>query len=80
MRRSLAKSAEPGPRRSRFQGDWAYDAAFNVPLKGAVFAERLSYVIAPDGGILYVYLDENSHSHSVDTLATVRKWRDEHPR
>lgn len=58
----------------------AYDAAFKVPLKGAVFAERLSYVIAPDGRILYVYLDENSRSHIVNTLATVRKWRDEHPR
>ncbi len=58
----------------------AYDAAFKVPLKGAVFAERLSYVIAPDGKILSAYADANAHGHIVNALAQVRKWRDEHPR
>ena len=30
----------------------AYDAAFTVPVAGAMFANRISYVIAPDGKIL----------------------------
>ncbi len=58
----------------------AYDAAFSVPIKGPVFAERLSYVIAPDGKILFAYSDASAHGHIVNALEQVRKWRDEHPR
>ncbi len=53
----------------------AYDAAFNVPL---VFASRISYVISPQGKILYAYSDSNAEKHIENTLAVVKKWRGEH--
>ncbi len=54
----------------------AYDAAFSIPIKGPVFADRLTYVIAPDGKILYAYEDSSAHNHIVNALAAVRKWRE----
>ncbi|HEY4848839.1 MAG TPA: peroxiredoxin [Methylocella sp.] len=56
----------------------SYDAAFNIPLVGAAFANRISYVISPDGKILYAYSDSNAEKHIKNTLAAVRKWREEH--
>ncbi|MDQ6869245.1 MAG: peroxiredoxin [Pseudomonadota bacterium] len=56
----------------------AYDAAFNIPLVGAAFANRISYVISPDGKILYAYADSNAEKHIENTLAVVRKWRKDH--
>src|ERR1700752_4798750 len=38
----------------------AYDAALNIPLIGPAFANRISYVISPEGKIVYAY----SHSHA----------------
>jgi peroxiredoxin len=58
----------------------AYDAAFNIPVVGAVFANRISYVISPEGKILYAYSDSNAEKHIENTLAAVRKWREEHKR
>ena len=58
----------------------AYDAAFNIPFIGAAFANRISYVISPDGTILYAYSDSNAEKHIENTLAVVRKWREEHQR
>ncbi|MCI0600878.1 MAG: peroxiredoxin [Beijerinckiaceae bacterium] len=55
----------------------AYDAAFNIPLVGAAFASRISYVITPDGKVLYAYSDSSAEKHIENTLAAVRKWRDE---
>jgi peroxiredoxin len=57
----------------------AYDAAFSLPIKGPVFAQRISYVITPDGRILYVYSDSSAHMHIENSLAALRKWRAEHP-
>ena len=57
-----------------------YDAAFNIPLVGAAFANRISYVISPDGKILYAYSDSNAEKHIENTLAVVKKWRAEHKR
>jgi peroxiredoxin len=57
----------------------AYDAAFSLPIKGPVFAQRISYVITPDGTILYVYSDSSAHMHIENSLAALRKWRAEHP-
>ena len=54
----------------------AYDAAFNLP--GAAFANRISYVISPDGKILYAYADRNAETHVENALAVVRKWHSEH--
>jgi peroxiredoxin Q/BCP len=58
----------------------AYDAAFSVPLKGPLFAQRISYVIAPDGKILYAYADQGAHNHIVNALDAVRRWRDAQPK
>jgi peroxiredoxin Q/BCP len=62
----------------RFAVIKAYDAAFNVPLVGALFASRISYVISPDGKILYAYSDSSAEKHIENTLTIVRKWRAEH--
>ncbi len=58
----------------------AYDAAFSIPIKGPVFADRLTYVITPDGKILYAYSDASAHNHIVNALAVMRKWRESHPK
>src|SRR5262249_3839552 len=58
----------------------AYDAGFNIPVVGAVFANRISYVIWPEGKILYAYSDPNAEKHIENTLAVVRKWHEEHKR
>jgi peroxiredoxin len=58
----------------------AYDAAFTIPVAGAVFANRISYVISPEGTILYAYADSNAEKHIENALAVVRKWREEHKR
>ena len=38
------------------------------------FATRVSYVIAPNGSILYNYLSLNPNRHVENTLAAVRDW------
>ena len=58
----------------------AYDAAFNIPVVGPAFANRISYVISSEGKILYAYSDSNAEKHIKNTLAVVRKWREEHKR
>jgi len=45
-----------------------------------VFAGRLTYVIAPDGKILYAYSDPSAHNHIASALAVVRKWRESQPK
>jgi thioredoxin-dependent peroxiredoxin len=55
----------------------AYDAAFTIPLVGAAFANRISYVISPEGKIIYAYSDSKAEKHIENTLAAVRKWRAE---
>ncbi len=54
----------------------AYDAAFKVPVAGAMFANRISYVIAPDGKILSAVEDSGATKHIENALAVVRQWRD----
>lgn len=54
----------------------AYDAAFSIPLKGTVFAERISYVIAPDGKIVHALVDSGAHKHITNALDALRKWRE----
>lgn len=49
----------------------AYDAnLFLTP-----YASRTSYVIAPDGTILYAYTALNPERHVANTLAAVARWR-----
>ena len=50
----------------------AYDVALN---DGTPRSNRTSYVIAPDGRIIYVYSDLNWRNHVTNTLNAVRQWR-----
>lgn len=38
------------------------------------YANRTSYVIAPDGRVIYAYTDMSPERHVANTLAAVRKW------
>jgi len=40
------------------------------------YANRISYVIAPDGSILYHYMSLNPTKHVEKTLAALRSWTD----
>jgi peroxiredoxin Q/BCP len=42
------------------------------------YANRTSYVIAPDGRIIYSYTAMNPDKHVENTMAAIRKWREEH--
>src|ERR1700729_197014 len=53
----------------------AYDA---VLLGHTAYANRTSYVIAPDGTIIYSYTAMNPDKHVDNTMAAVKKWQDEH--
>jgi peroxiredoxin len=44
------------------------------------YANRISYVIAPTGEILYSYAALSPAKHVENTLAAVQKWRDAHPK
>jgi peroxiredoxin Q/BCP len=58
----------------------AYDAVRTTPLaSGDVIADRISYVIAPDGKVIYSYSDPEPDKHIANTLEAVRKWREAHP-
>jgi peroxiredoxin Q/BCP len=52
----------------------AYDAVLAVKPE---YADRTSYVIAPDGKIIYEYTALNPDKHVDNTMAAVQKWRAE---
>ncbi len=54
-----------------------YDA---VLAKHPEYANRTSYVIAPDGKILYSYTNLNPAEHVANTMAVVRRWDKAHQR
>jgi thioredoxin-dependent peroxiredoxin len=54
----------------------SYDAVLAIRPQ---YANRTSYVIAPDHTILLTYTDLNPDQHVALTLAAVKKWRDTHP-
>jgi thioredoxin-dependent peroxiredoxin len=57
----------------------AYEAKRDKPsASGEIYADRISYVITPDGKISFVFADSNPVKHVENTLAVVRKWREEH--
>jgi peroxiredoxin len=57
----------------------SYDALRASPSpSGAVVSDRISFVIAPDGKIIYAYQDRAPEKHIENTLAAVRHWREEH--
>ena len=49
-----------------------YDAAM---MKGMEMADRISYVIGPQGKVLYAYASSNPDEHVKRTLAAVEKWK-----
>jgi peroxiredoxin Q/BCP len=50
--------------------------AYDVRLReGSALSNRTSYVIAPDGRIVYAYTDPDWRNHVANTLAAVRRWR-----
>ena len=54
----------------------AYDA---VLAKNPAYADRTSYVIAPDHSVLFAYTDMDPTKHVDLTMEAVKKWRDAHP-
>jgi peroxiredoxin len=50
-----------------------YDVAFSA--QRGNFTNRTSYVIAPNGRIIYSYSDLNWANHVTNTLRAVREWR-----
>ena len=51
----------------------AYDA---VLAKAPEYANRTSYVIAPDGTVIYSYTDLEPDKHVENTLAALKTWKD----
>ena len=50
--------------------------AYDVRLReGVPMTNRTSYVIAPNGRIIYAYTDMDYRNHVANTLAAVRDWR-----
>jgi peroxiredoxin Q/BCP len=56
----------------------AYDVRFSD--ERANLTNRTSYVIAPDGRIIYAYTDLDWRNHVTNTLAAVRDWQARHRR
>jgi peroxiredoxin len=58
----------------------AYDAKREKPSQsGDALADRISYVIGPDGKVLFALTDSNPIKHVQDALAFVKHWREQHP-
>ena len=55
----------------------SYDVVFAARPE---FSDRTSYVIAPDGKILYVHSELNPADHVKNTLAAVQAWKAKHRR
>ncbi|HKD21273.1 MAG TPA: hypothetical protein VKB71_04640, partial [Rhizomicrobium sp.] len=53
----------------------SYDAVLWIKPE---YANRTSYVIAPDGKILMSYTSLNPDQHVAKTMEAVQKWHDEH--
>jgi len=53
----------------------SYDA---ILAKNPLYADRTSYVIAPNGKVIYSYTDLKPDQHVANTMAAVKKWKAEH--
>jgi peroxiredoxin len=51
----------------------AYDAAFELPLAGPVFADRISYVISQQGKIISAIKDSGAHAHIENALKAIKE-------
>jgi peroxiredoxin len=54
--------------------------AYDAQLLFTSYSNRTSYVITPDGKILYAYSAMSPDKHVQNTLAAVAKWRGEQPK
>jgi peroxiredoxin (alkyl hydroperoxide reductase subunit C) len=54
----------------------AYDT---VLARKPEYADRTSYLIAPDGRILYTYTDLKPDHHVENTMAALKEWKAKHP-
>ncbi len=52
-----------------------YDVALGRQVKGRDVSDRTSYVIAPDGQIIYAHSDLSPADHVRNTLDAVKRWR-----
>jgi peroxiredoxin len=58
----------------------AYDAARATPTdSGEILADRISYVISPEGAVLLTTIDKKPEKHIEASLEAVRQWRQAHP-
>ena len=53
--------------------------AYKVKLPIVSMSDRTSYVIAPDGKVIFVYSALSAEGHVSKTLAAVKAWRAQHP-
>ena len=60
----------------------AYDAKLVLPpaMGGREVSNRTSYVIAPDGKVIYEYTSLDPSKHVENTMAAVKGWDAAHPR
>ena len=59
-------------------GDQRIMKAYNAVMMGFLsYANRTSYIIAPDGHIIHVYTGLDPSNHVENTLAAVRSWKSE---
>jgi len=70
-RNKFAVAADPDQHIMR-----SYDA---ILAKNPQYADRTSYVISPDGKILYSYTDLKPDLHVANTMAAVKQWKASHP-
>jgi peroxiredoxin len=69
--------------RNRFAVGVASNAiidAYKVKLPVLSMSDRTSYVIAPDGKVIFVYSALSPDGHVTKTLAAVKAWRAAHPK
>jgi peroxiredoxin Q/BCP len=55
----------------------SYDAVY---ARNPAYADRVSYVIAPDGRIVYAYTSMNPERHVANTLDALRRWSAQRPK
>lgn len=57
----------------------AYDAVRpGVTSSGETVSDRISYVISPEGKVIYAYVDSAPDKHIENTLNVVKQWREQH--
>jgi peroxiredoxin len=83
----IGMSADDQPTLARFSTEMCQSAfpvatatpatiqAYDVKLGNTALTSRTSYVIAPDGKIVYVYSEMDAAHHADNTLAAVKAWK-----